>query len=80
MDRNFIKFCTVNYPTIYKQVIKEYCLEHGKDEDRTDIFIVLLNTDVMLLKHCYKTALHYYQEKLNIQIWSDDQGNIITVI
>lgn len=78
MDRNFIKFCTVNYPRIYKKVIRDYCLEKGKDEDKTDIFVALLNVDIELLQHCYNIALHYYQEKFDIQIWSSDRE--ITVI
>lgn len=80
MDRSFIKFCTVNYPRVYKKVIKDYCLEKGKDESKTDLFIALLNMmDTELLDYCYMTALHYYQKKLNIQIWSDDQGNITII-
>lgn len=80
MDRNFIKFCTKQYPRIYTKVIREYCIEKGKRESLTDIFIAILRADPQYLKHCYDISLEYYQTKFNLQIWSDDKRNIITII
>lgn len=67
---------TVDY-NIYPDIIINYCLEHNKEVQLTNKFIIVLLSNPVLLDKCYNIALNYYQEKYNITMVKDKQGIII---
>lgn len=47
-------------------LIKQYCLEHNKTEDKTNDFILLLNMNTFLLASILSEVLNYYLSKYQI--------------
>lgn len=55
------------------QLIFEYCLERGKEEDICRKFIDVLPLTPYFL-HCFEQALHWYKAKFNITEIMKPQG------
>lgn len=78
MDKETIIKYTLNnnMQSIDLNVIREYCIEKGKNINKIDIFLQILRMDIPYLLHCYNTALEYYQEKFNIVVVIDKDNNV----
>lgn len=55
-------------------LIKEYCIEHGKDNDMIDKLIMVLAVIPTKLMQYYMVALEYYQCKFNISLIHEKEG------
>lgn len=68
------------------ELIKEYCLEKGKDPAYIDILLRILKYRGGLyisgldLSACYTTALDYYLDKYQLTLVFDNKMNFINVI
>lgn len=62
-----------------KNLIVNYCVEHGKSETLSLEFFGLILNMPYLLKTCVKTALNYYAVKHEVVILTDIKNNIIKI-
>lgn len=66
------------------ELIKEYCLEKGKDPRYIDILLRILEymggMYNLNLSTCYTTALDYYLDKYQLTLVFDNKMNFINVI
>lgn len=79
MDKETICNLTLNVTDIDMQVIKDYCIEMGKELEMTDIFCSILPLQPILFRTYYFEALDYFQRKYNITIVRNKKDNIIKV-
>ena len=54
------------------ECIRDYCLEHNKDPQKTELFIQQVITHS--IKSCIKEALEYYQRKFNVLVIEAPEG------
>lgn len=59
-------------------LLTSYCIEHGKDPDKTREFIhILLNMNIV--KGYFLYALNMYEKKFNIVMVKDNKNNILKI-
>lgn len=59
-------------------LLTSYCIEHGKDPNKTREFIhILLSTNI--IKGYFLHALDMYEKKFNIVMVKDNKNNILKI-
>lgn len=61
------------------QVLQEYCLEHNKPIQETQIFIQVLSSLPMVIGEYLGVALDYYKKKLNIIELKNKDNKILNI-
>lgn len=57
-------------------LLMSYCLEHEKPYYETNMFVIKVLSDENLLRHCFNTALEYYERKFTVfKLWSSPDSN-----
>lgn len=68
------------HPIFNTKIIKEYCIEMGKNEDIIELFIQVLPVlPSNIIHNIFNIALEYFQIKFNIVIHTSKEGNILNV-